>query len=178
MPPQLRGALLDDLMRAAESAGFQRDAAAHLASSWRRLEWVAAEKEVQLDEAIAAQLGLEAVAEIGREAATLSLQGSLLQPIAESALRFFGPRPYALFRWAPSFWGVATRGVGLLRIEELEHGARVTIHDVPPEVGSSRPWRAEIRGRLLSGIDVVGVDGDVVEEPSSSAIVFRVHWSA
>ena len=177
VPPQLRGLLLNDLLRAAVSTGFDaKDYGHDEVPRWQRLGWVPAQQQVQLDEAIAAALGLQAVTDIAREAAMLSLQGPLLQPLVNGALRFLGPRPDALFRWAPSFWSVATRGMGQLSIAPLERGGRVTITDVPAHVGSSLAWCAEIRGRLMSGVDVVGVKGDVVQEPSAVAIVFRMHW--
>lgn len=174
MSPQFRGALLDDLLRAADAAGFAT--APFRLTGAPRLDWVPAERHVQLDEAIAASLGLEALTSIGREAATISLQGSMFEPLVAGALRFFGPRPFALFRWAPGFWRVCCHEVGQLHFEVLDNGGRITIANVPREVGSSLAWRAEIRGRLLAGFDVVGVGGEVIEEPSESAIVFRVRW--
>ena len=51
VPPQLRGLLLNDLLRAAASTGFDaKDYGHDEAARWQRLEWVPAQQQVQLDE--------------------------------------------------------------------------------------------------------------------------------
>jgi hypothetical protein len=170
--PSLRSPFMRDLLRAASSQGFD---CRRYELQRQELAWVAASVTVQLAEDLESSYGRAGVTELGRIAAWSSMQHPLLAPLVAGAQRYFGAQPHGILSWAPAFWRVATRGLGHFSVARSERGVQITLRSAPPIVADSQAWCAEIRGRLLAGLDAVGCDGEI-DVVAGREPMFNVRW--
>lgn len=144
-----------------------------------RTEWLPVEIDVELTEAVDAELGEEMLVEQNRRSFLAAFQGPLLKPILSSAIALSGATPGALLRFASSAWSSVYRECGEIAVERRDRGAVITWSRLPDPILASRPYLVGTRGVFEGGVELMKSKGRCtlrVDEAARAAI-FELEWT-
>jgi hypothetical protein len=145
-----------------------------------RLGWLPVEVDVELTDAIYAELGAGRAHELFRRNLAAALDSPILRSLAQGALRLFGASPERLFGWAPKAYSQIYRDAGGMRFEAERPGrARLELFELPPAIASSQSYLDGIAGSIAAGFDLMGLKGEVAIElldPVRRRACFRLEW--
>jgi hypothetical protein len=117
-----------------------------------RMEWLDVRLDAELMEAIALEAGLAAVRRLNSDAITKTMEGPLLRPLVDGALKLFGFTPSSLVRWAGHAYQQIYRDCGAVEVSEDRCLLRVT--GLPPALRRSAPWLEGLAGAIEGTIRV------------------------
>jgi hypothetical protein len=145
-----------------------------------RLAWLPIDVDVELTDAIYAELGAARAREMFRRNLSAALDTPILRSLAQGALRLFGASPERLFAWAPKAYAQLYRDAGEMRFERDGPGAaRLELSRLPPAVASSRDYLDGMASAFAAGFDLMGIKGEVTVErvdPAGLRAAYRLVW--
>jgi hypothetical protein len=145
-----------------------------------RLAWLPIEIDVELTDAVYAELGAARAHALFRRNLTAALDTPILRSLAHGALRLFGASPERLFGWAPKAYMQLYRDAGAMRFESDGPGAaRLELSLLPAAVAASRDYLDGVAAAVAAGFDLMGVDGEVRIErldPAGRRACLRLQW--
>jgi hypothetical protein len=131
-----------------------------------RMEWLPVRLDAELMEAIAAEGGLRAVHKLNSEAITKTIEGPLLRPLVEGAIKLFGVTPSSLVRWTRHAYLQIYRDCGDVLVNEDR--TLVSVTGLPAHLRASQPWLEGIAGALDGTVRVCRGDPKVTYAASST----------
>lgn len=145
-----------------------------------RLAWLPVEMDVELTEAVYAELGAGPAREAFRRNLSSAIDTPILRSLAHGALRIFGASPARLFGWAPKVYAHIYRDAGAMRFESEGAGsARLELCELPPAIAASRDYLDGMAGSIAAGFDLMELKGEVTVErldASGRRASFRLTW--
>lgn len=144
------------------------------------LEWMPAQRFVELVDVIAATLGPDAARNFWRANLLLSLERRLLSPLRLGAIALYGNSPRSLLKMTPQAWELVTRNGGTCRVEDRPpHELVLRFTDLPRELchpAMHLLWR----GGSESCIERMGFQGSAHAEvgASADAVDVVVRWQS
>jgi hypothetical protein len=149
-------------------------------ASASRIAWLALEVDVELTDAIYAELGPVRARELFRRNLSGALDSPVLRSIAQGALRLFGASPARLFSWAPMVYAQLYRSAGQMNFTlDAPGSARLELEALPACVATSRSYLDGVAASIGAGFDYVGVKGEVrieTHDPARARAAFRLAW--
>ena len=142
-----------------------------------RMEWLDVRLDAELMDAIAAEAGLPAVRRLNSEAITKTIEGPLLRPLVEGAIKLFGFTPSSLLRWTGHAYQQIYRDCG--GVEVSEDRRLVSVSGLPPVLRSSTAWLEGLAGAIDGTIRVCRGTPDVTYAGSAidpSRVDYRVAY--
>jgi len=145
-----------------------------------RLAWLPIEVDVELTDAIYAELGATRAREMFRRNLSAALDTPILRSLAQGALRIFGASPARLFGWAPKAYAQLYRDSGEMRFESEGPGAaRLELSGLPFAIARSRDYLDGMASAFAAGFDLMGIKGEVTVEridPAGLRATYRLVW--
>ena len=145
-----------------------------------RIAWLALAVDVELTDAIYAELGSARAQELFRANLTGALDAPVLRSLAQGALRIFGASPARVFGWAPKAYAQLYKDAGVMRFEQDAPGsARLELEALPACVAESARYLDGIAASIAGGFDFMGEKGEVCIEsrsPAARRASFRLEW--
>jgi len=145
-----------------------------------RLAWLPIEVDVELTDAIYAELGATRAREMFRRNLSAALDTPILRSLAQGALRIFGASPARLFGWAPKAYAQLYRDSGEMRFESEGPGAaRLELSGLPSAIARSRDYLDGMASAFAAGFDLMGIKGEVTVEridPAGLRATYRLVW--
>lgn len=144
-----------------------------------RVTWLPLSHDIELSTGVYDVAGPERMFAFGRDALLDSIEGPLLEPILDGAIRLFGLTPARFFKLAPRVWPQLYRGAGELRVEEAREGELRIVHEgAPPEMTSGVAIPLGIAGSLSAVLAVTRVTGTVeVEHTEPGRVVYLARYA-
>ena len=144
-----------------------------------RLDWMPFAVDLEVVEAVHAEVGDDGVREWSRRALLRTARAPLLKPLVDGAVRLFGLEPGGVLRFAPKVWGTIFRHCGDLEVVGGDREARVSLVRLPPAV-RHHPFLVSIAGAVEATGEICRVQGRVTFEPraaSSDRADFVLRWT-
>jgi hypothetical protein len=145
-----------------------------------RLAWLPIEVDVELTDAVYAELGPARAREMFRRNLSAALDTPILRSLAQGALRLFGASPERLFGWAPKAYAQLYRDSGEMRFESDGPGAAwLELANLPPAIAASRDYLDGMASALAAGFDLMDIKGEVTVErvdPAGLRAAYRLVW--
>jgi len=145
-----------------------------------RIAWLPIEIDVELTDAIYAELGASRAREFFHHNLAGFLDGPVLRSLTQGALRLFGASPVRFFGWAPKAYAQLYREAGEMRFGSEEPGtAWLTIERLPPCTVAGPSYVDGMAASIAAGFDVLGIKGEVCVEsrvPEAGSVRFRLAW--
>lgn len=154
------GAEFESRIRARQLANIQ------IIDRAARMEWLPVRLDAELMEAIAAEGGLPAVHKLNSQAITKTIEGPLLRPLVEGAIKLFGFAPSALVRWTRHAYLQIYRDCGDVVVNEER--TLVSVFGLPSYLRASAPWLEGVAGALDGTVRVCRGDPKVTYTASDS----------
>lgn len=147
-----------------------------------RIAWLPLSVDVELTDAIYAELGASRAREIFRTNLTGALDAPVLRSLAQGALRLFGASPERVYAWAPRVYSQLYRDAGVMRFAHDAPGsARLELEALPACVAESASYLDGIAAAIAGGFDFMGEKGEVrieLHAPAARRATFRLEWEA
>jgi hypothetical protein len=145
-----------------------------------RMEWLPLEIDVALTDAVGEVVGMDGVRRWARTSIQQSLDGPLLGPLRDGAVRLFGLAPAKILKWAPRAWSHVYKNAGTLRFLEPEDAeARVELHhrDPPPDFRDSKAVLESVAASFAAIFDLCHVTGEAeIASVDKTRVVFQLRW--
>lgn len=145
-----------------------------------RIEWLPVEFDLELAEAVAAELGPASDRRRARESVRLSMESPLLEPIVVGVQRIFSLEPTALIRQIPRAFQAVYRGAGWLEHQIGRGHAQVLVYSEIPKIIVDSPLYLDAIAGAFEGIyDPCEVEGQVAVEavePLRRRAELRFSW--
>jgi hypothetical protein len=143
-----------------------------------RLDYLPVMVNLEVVEAIRAELGPRGSRQVARESLRRTLTGPLLGGLVATAVTLFGRTPPGLLRWVGRGYGWVCRDCGEFRLVTAEAGrVELRLEDLPEELNVPSYLDA-MAGALEAFLDVCRVDGSVTASPWPGGARFEVHWAS
>lgn len=147
---------------------------------FRGLGWL--DSEI-LDSINAAQIkahGSERFIDFWRNYTVNAVDGPLLGPLIQGALRIFGSNPGGLIGWVGRAWNVTTRDYGRFDNVSAATGATLTLRDLHRNAPVQQV-ALSTTGSLQGLMELAGYEGEISIDQErlkrDRVVVFRVTWS-
>ena len=139
-----------------------------------RADWLPMEWDYELTRVVNAIGGRDAVIELSRRSFLAAVEGPLLRPLVQGALRVFGVGPRAVLKLVSNAWGAGTKDAGVMTAVATDTGA-VVRHTV---IVAEPIWHEAFIGVFAGAFEVTGYVGTTIVtlEPPSAAR-FACSWS-
>jgi hypothetical protein len=148
------------------------------AASW--IDWLPIELDLELAEAVAAELGPAADRQRARMSIQLSVESPLLRPFIVGVQTSFTLEPGSVIRQAPRGWLAIYKSAGTLEYQIGQGAERVLVYsDIPAQVVASALYLDAIAGAFESLFDLCRVEGSVSVEavdPRRRRAELRFSW--
>lgn len=189
-PPQLKANMVQLALRHVDALGpevaqpvrarLQPQTAARIESA-ARVEWLPAQLQVELNDALASVVDEAAYHAFWLEVGKASAQGSIFATVAQGAMRLFGASPVSIYKMMPRANALVTRGTGDHRVETFgrDRRLRVTTANIPPELLQTDTWVRSSRATMAVPLWVVDATGTVEVDDSEIAdgtVHYDVAW--
>jgi hypothetical protein len=133
--------------------------------STTRLDWLAAELDMEITEAVHKVLGPERSAHFWKGALLDVMETPLLKPLVDGAIAIFGLSPSNLLKWSPRIWEAVYRNCGTLTLTTAGTATAEVVYDsIPPVLRRSPDFIEAMRGSFETLFVLAQVQGVVVVE--------------
>jgi hypothetical protein len=170
---------LDPELAGRVCARIQPASAERLQSS-SRIAWLPVAIDVELTEALFAELGAARARAQLRDNLRRSFDLPVLRNLLDTAVRLLGRDPERVLRWAPQVWSQLYRDSGALRYVPIGPGdSRMELSDLPDVITRSRDWLDGTAAAISAVFDVLRTSGDVHladVDPIARTARFEVTW--
>lgn len=143
-----------------------------------RTSWLPVELDVELTDAIDQVMGREGTRRWSKEALLKSMEGPLLRPIIDAALRLFGVTPASVFGFLPRAWGAVYRDCGTIELGDVAESSLHVLYRGVPDAMAADAYLDGIAGALEAVLELCKKSGRVTVEPVQGGQTrFVVEWS-
>jgi hypothetical protein len=143
-----------------------------------RLDYLPVMVNLEVVEAIHAELGPRGSRQVARESLRRTLTGPLLGGLVSTAIALFGNTPPGLLRWIGRGYGWVCRDCGEFRMVGAEEGrVELRLEELPDELNIPSYLDA-MAGALEAFLDICHAAGRVTVDPWPGGARFEVHWKA
>jgi hypothetical protein len=141
-----------------------------------RLDYLPVMVNLEVVEAINAELGVRGARQVARESLRRTLSGPLLGGLVSTATVLFGNTPPGLLRWLGRGYGWVCRDCGDFKLIRAESGrVEVRLEELPEELNIPSYLEA-MAGALEAFLDICRVEGEVTVDPWPGGARFELHW--
>lgn len=189
-PPVVRAAFTQAALATADSLegdlGARIRAAVPPASleqivSTTRLDWLSADLDMDVTEAVHQVLGPERSAHFWKGSLLDVMETPLLKPLIDGAIAIFGLSPGNLLKWAPRIWEAIYRNCGTLTLTAAGTAtAEVVYESIPPALRRSPDFIEALRASFETVFVLAQVQGVVVVEEmdlTHGRAVYAFSWA-
>lgn len=143
-------------------------------STASRADWLPMEWDYELTRVVHVVGGRAAVLELSRRSFLAAVEGPLLRPVLQGALRVFGVSPRAILKVVSNAWGAGTKDAGVMTAVSTDTGATISHTGIVAEP----IWHEAFIGVFDGVFELTGYTGTTVVnlEPPSTAR-FMCTWS-
>ena len=190
-PPLIRAAhVRSNLTRLSVlgSSNAQRIRASLRASSIDQIEharavtWFPVSLDLELTEAVGRLCGESALRMWSLDTITRSVEGPLLRPLLDGAVRMFGLNPRPIIGLIPRAWDHLYRNAGGLRVvhhpEDGPSSMTLEYVDVPPIIYESELYLDSVAASFSIVLDLCRAPGDVRHDRCAGVTTLRFDWAA
>jgi hypothetical protein len=147
-----------------------------------RLDWLSAEVDMDVTEAITRVLGPTRSADFWRRSLLDVMETPLLRPLVEGAIAIFGLAPGNLLKWAPRIWEAIYRNCGTMTVSPLgATTAHIAYESIAPALRRSPDFVEAVRASFETVFTLAHTRGEVVIETMDLAharALYGVSWTA
>ncbi|APR77180.1 Hypothetical protein A7982_02527 [Minicystis rosea] len=130
--------------------------------------WLPMEIDVEVIEAVTAELGAEMAAELVTARQREEIGSALFHTFVQTILRISGASPSTMVKQLPSGWKQLFRDAGTIEIAAIEaNDASVVVRDLPRVCTMSAAWMSALPIGFSMLYEIIGVKGTVAVEPRS-----------
>ena len=144
-----------------------------------RVAWLPIEHDVALTEAIAAELGRDALRAWSRDGFLRSADSPILAPMIRSVRAIFGITPHSILRRVPYAWPLLFRDCGTMEYAEAgDRAASLVLRGAPAVITRSAAYLDGMSGGLEAAVILGGQRGraQVVGEDGARTVRFSFSW--
>lgn len=189
-PPVVRASFTQSALISADSLdgdlGAQIRAAVPPASlaqivSTSRLDWLSADLDMDVTEAVTQVLGRERSAHFWRGSLLDAMDTPLLKPLIDGAIAIFGLSPGHLLKWAPRVWEAIYRNCGTMTVTSVSGTtAEIVLESIAPALRRSPDFIEALRASFETLFVLARTEGTVVIEEMDlgrARAVFGFSWT-
>ena len=143
-----------------------------------RMEWLPLDLDVALTDAVGEVVGMEGVRRWAKTSMQQSLDGPLLGPLRDGAVRLFGLEPNKILKWTPRAWSHMYKHAGTLEFLDAEDFRVELHHKDPPTAFRQSPAVLESVAASFSAVfDLCRIQGEAeVASITPERVVFELRW--
>ena len=147
-----------------------------------RLNWLAADLDMDVTEAVTQVLGREQSAHFWRGSLLDTMETPLLKPLVDGAIAIFGLAPSNLLKWAPRIWEAIYRNCGTMTVfaGDTPTTALVAYESIAPALRRSPDFIEALRASFETLFVLCGTQGEVVVEEMDlvrARAVYAFSWA-
>jgi hypothetical protein len=150
--------------------------------STSRLDWLSADLDMDVTEAVTQVLGRERSAHFWRGSLLDTMETPLLKPLVDGAIAIFGLSPGHLLKWAPRIWDAIYRNCGTMTVTQATgNTARIEYESIAPALRRSPAFIEALRASFETLFVLARTEGTVVVEEMDfgrARAIYGFSWAA